>query len=206
MSVINQLSSQVGDRSEAANQAVVAQCLQNPALLSDIKDGLTSENADLQGDCAEVMTMVAEYKPELVIPFCVELFSLLYHEKTRVRWEAMHAVSLLAGYIPQTIENNLDLLSNLIHADGSTIVRDYAVDAVGNYAGLGAKEAASAYPILKEALFVWESKHAKQALHGLKAVAIHLSEKRAEIRALAEEFKDHRKGVVRKAAQGILKG
>jgi ribulose 1,5-bisphosphate synthetase/thiazole synthase len=116
-----------------------------------------------------------------------------------------NAISLIAGLIPQTIATNLNLLRNLIHDDSSTIIRDYAVDAVGHYAGVSATEAEKAYLILKEALYVGESKHAKQALHGLKAVALHLPEEQAEIRFLVSEFTGHKKGVVRKAAEAIIK-
>ncbi|MFU8770802.1 MAG: hypothetical protein ACNA8H_00110 [Anaerolineales bacterium] len=146
MSILDQLSSWVGDRSEAANRSMATQCLQNPALLSDIGYGLNSEDADLLGDCAEVMTMVAKQKPVLILPFCKQLLSLLDHNMIRVRWEAMHAVSLIARLIPQTIEDNLYLLRNLIQEDVSVIVRDHAVDAVGHYAGVGMAEAEKAYP------------------------------------------------------------
>lgn len=205
MSIISQLSSQVGDRTEASNRAVAAKCLENPALLTDIHLGLDSGYEDLQGDCAEVMTMVAEERPELVAPYGETLLALLNHKKTRVCWEAMHAVSLIAERIPRAIEAHLPLLRERIRVDRSTIVRDHAVDAIGHYARVGPGEAEQAYPILREALGLWESKHAKQALHGLVNVAMQLPEARAAIRSLAEDFRNHKKGVVRKAAEAILK-
>ena len=58
MSILSQLSSQVGDRSEASNRKVVRQCLENPALLDEIAVGLKQQDAALLGDCAEVLTMV----------------------------------------------------------------------------------------------------------------------------------------------------
>jgi hypothetical protein len=204
MSITQQLSSQVGDRTEASNKAVAAQCLEDPAILADIHAGLSSKEANLQGDCAEVMTLVAEKRPELVVPFAADLLALLAHKKTRVRWEAMHALSLIAEHVPASIESNLPLLSELIQTDPSTIVRDHAADAVGHYASVGPKAAEKAYPILRQALSVRDGKHAKQALYGLGNVAHHLPEKRAEIHALAEEFRDHKKGVVRKAAETLL--
>ena len=66
MSILNQLSSQVGDRTEASNRRVAAQCLLDPALLDEIARGLKSEDGALVADCAEVMTKVAEEHPEIV--------------------------------------------------------------------------------------------------------------------------------------------
>jgi hypothetical protein len=204
MSITEQLSSQVGDRTEASNKAVAARCLEHRALLGDIHTGLSSKNSDLQGDCAEVLTLVAEKRPELVVPYAEDLLALLAHKKTRVRWEAMHALSIIAEHVPASIESNLPLLSELIQKDASTIVRDHAVDAVAHYARVGPEAAEKADPILRQALSVRDGKHAKQALYGLGNVAQHLPEKRAEIRALAEGFRGHKKGVVRKAAETLL--
>lgn len=45
MSIVNQLSSQIGDRTEASNRHVVAQCLAKPELLAEIAQGLASQDA-----------------------------------------------------------------------------------------------------------------------------------------------------------------
>jgi hypothetical protein len=78
------------------------------------------------------------------------------------------------------------------------------VDAVGHYVRVGPQAAEKAYPILRQALSVRDGKHAKQALYGLGNVAQRLPEKRAEIHALAEEFRDNKKSLVRKAAETLL--
>jgi len=62
--ILSQLSSQVGDCTEAANRRVVAQCLANPDLLTEVLEGLKNKKAALVGDCAEVLTQVAEQSPE----------------------------------------------------------------------------------------------------------------------------------------------
>jgi hypothetical protein len=62
MSILAQLSSQVGDRSEYSNRKVVIQCYDDPDLLGEIAEGLKSKNAALVGDCAEVLTQIAESK------------------------------------------------------------------------------------------------------------------------------------------------
>jgi len=205
MSILNQLSSQVGDRTEASNRSVAAQCLLDPALLDEIAKGLKSGDGALVGDCAEVMTKVAEEHPEWVAPYAPLLPELLSHKKTRVRWEAMHALALVAAHTPEIIGPLLPTLDGLIHNDGSTIVRDHAIDAVGNYAQVSPHAAEAAYPILRQALGVWESKHAGHALNGLINVAEIVPRLSVEVRASAEPYREHRKGVVRKAARRLMK-
>jgi hypothetical protein len=205
MSVLARLSSQVGDRTEAANRAVAAECLQQPGLLADIVAELNGPEAALAGDCAEVLTKVAEAAPELVAPYAPALAPLLGHKATPARWEAMHALALVAGHAPRVMARLLPELARLIQHDHSMIMRDYAVEALGNYAGSSRAAAESAYPLLRLALHQWEGKHAARALNGLTQVAGRLPGRAGEIRALAYAQLSAGRGVTRKAARALLK-
>lgn len=205
VSILDQLSSQVGDRTEEANRRVAAQCLTDPSLLEEVARGLKSKDTALVGDCAEVLTKVAEERPELVAPYAEALALLLVHKNTRVRWEATHALALVAGSSPKVIASSLPRLDVMIQNDPSTIARDYAVTAIGNYAGTSVEAAQSAYPILKKALALWEGKQAARALDGLRIVVGIVPNFEAEIRALAQGFFDDRRGVVRKAAKSLMR-
>ena len=205
MSILNQLSSQTGDRTEYSNRKVVVQCLDDPDLLTEIAAGLQYSNPAIVGDCAEVMTKVAEYQPEWVAPFAGELAPLLDHSITRVRWEAMHALALVAALNPQVIASILPQLSKILRADKSVIVRDYATDALAGYASIGEIAAQAGYPLLKEMLTLWNGKQAGHALIGLALVAMHLPEKRSELYRIAEGFSSFPRAVVRKAARVLLK-
>ncbi len=205
MHVVSQLSSQTGDRTEESNKRVAAQCLREPALLADVAGHLYSADSALAGDCAEVMTVVAQQQPQLVAPYATLLLPLLRHKKTRVRWEALHALALVAQRVPDVIGAVLSDLDRIIHEDPSIIVRDYAVDAVGNYAGTSAAAARAAYLLLQGALYVWNERHAGHALSGLSRVADAAAELRPMICGDAERFRDHAKGSVRKAARQLIK-
>ncbi len=205
MNIVTQLSSQIGDRTEAANRRVAEQCLADPTLLADIADGLLSRDDKLQGDCAEVLTKTAAAKPELVVPYVMNLVRLLSHKTTRVRWEAMHALALIAEFVPDIVESRLAQLANMIQTDKSTIVRDHAVDAVGNYAKTGRQAAEKAFPILNGALRAWGGKHAARALNGLGIVAEVLPDYRNEVYGIAGQYLGHKRGVVAKAAKSLLK-
>jgi hypothetical protein len=205
MSILAQLSSQVGDRSENSNRKVVLQCLDDPDLLDEIADSLQNKEVALVGDCAEVLTQVAEQHPDWVVPHAGALAALVGHKTTRVRWEAVHALALVATHVPAEIESLLPELAEAIRTDASVIVRDYAVDAIGNYALTGEAAAEKAYPLLKEALVVWNGKQAGHALKGLANVAEKVPALQGELRSIGEEYASSGRAVVRKAARELLK-
>ena len=205
MSVLTKLSSQVGDRSEYSNRKVVLECLDDPGLLDEIAAGLLNKDAALVGDCAEVLTKVAEQHPDWIVPYVAGLAALLNHKTTRVRWESIHALSLSAALIPDTVESMLPKLAELIRHDASVIVRDYTVDIVANYAAAGKTAAEKAYPILNEALTVWNGKQAGHALKGLVNVAIQVPALRDKLCTTGLEYATSPREVVRKAAKELLK-
>jgi hypothetical protein len=205
MSLINQLSSQTGDRTEASNRRVVVQCLDDPGLLSEIAEGLHRLDFRLIADCAEVMTKVAEYHPEWVAPYAGELAVLLNHPYTRVRWEAMHALAMVVDFTPLTIETLLPKLTEMLHSDQSVIVRDYATDVIACYASTGTAAAEAAFPLLVDMLSLWNGKQAAHALQGMVKIAEQLPEKRPELHLIADEYTHAGKPVVRKAAKALLK-
>jgi hypothetical protein len=92
-----------------------------------------------------------------------------------------------------------------IQTDASVIVRDYATDAIANYASTSIAAAECAYPLLKETLTLWGGKQAGHALKGLAHVAVLVPSAHPELRAIAEEYSHSSRGVVRKAAKGLLK-
>jgi hypothetical protein len=205
MSILSQLSSQSGDRTEQSNIEVTRLCLENPALLEDIAAGLTHKDADLVGDCAEVFTKVAEQRPELTAPYAENLAQLLTHKKTRARWEAIHALALVAPLSPDVIRAHFDRIREMIHTDPSTIARDYSVDAMGSYAQTSSDAAHAAYPVLLEALTLWDGKHTARALNGLANVARAAPDLEGEIMGIAQQYVTHGRAVVQKAARSLVK-
>jgi hypothetical protein len=205
MGILEQLSSQLGDRTEQANLAIVARCKAKPELLNEIAAGFTKGDAALAGDCAEVFTHVSEDHPVLVAAYAQPIIALLDHPSTRVRWEAMHAVANIAILIPDKIAALLPTLRQKILRDSSVIVRDHAIRAVGNFAGIGPPSARAAFPILVESLSAWNGKHAALGLNGLAKAASWLPEKSETVRKISQQFESSNRGVVRKAAIALRK-
>lgn len=205
MSILEKLSSRVGDRTEESNKAVAAECLKKPVLLKEIESGLLSDDAKLAADCAEVMTNVALKNPILLVPFAGVLLKTITHKNSKAKWEAVHSVSLIAEFIPDDISHNLSVISSLMFDDKSVIVRDYSTDIIGNFAGVGKTEAEKAYPLLREMLYKYEGKHAGHALKGLINVVRLLPEEKNVIAGFAEEFISNKKSVVSKTARVLAK-
>ncbi|MBN1876043.1 MAG: hypothetical protein JXA33_17600 [Anaerolineae bacterium] len=203
MTILKQLSSQSGNRN--ANREVASQCLENKSLIQEIISGLKSNDNKIVVDCTEVFTEIAKEQPTWIAPYGHLLPEILDNKNNRARWEAMHCLALIAEYTPSVIEPIIHQLIVIIEEDESVIVRDYAIDAVGNYAKTSEKAAQAAYPILERATRIWEGRHAKQALNGLCNVVTILPEKKESIRVIVNENLDHEKGTARKSAKKLLR-
>lgn len=205
MSILSKLSSQIGDRTEAANQRVAARVLKEPTLLDEIAQGLASADAKLAGDCAEVMTWVAAEKPELVAPYADALIARLDHTDTRVRWEAMHSLAEIAAQVPEKIAPGVPNLVEKIAHDKSVIVRDHAIRTLGAYGSTSAAAARKAWPHLRGALVLWEGKHTGKALEAMRKLVAVDATLKADAQKIAQRFADHKSAKVRTMAKRLLK-
>ncbi|HZW04097.1 MAG TPA: hypothetical protein VFF68_09235, partial [Anaerolineaceae bacterium] len=99
----------------------------------------------------------------------------------------------------------LPRLGELLATDASVIVRDYATEALGNFAGSGADAAKQALPFLRLALAAAGGKHAGRALEGMAKAAETAPGLAGGLVPVAEQYLGHERGVVRKAAKGLMK-
>jgi hypothetical protein len=205
MTILGKLSSQIGDRTEAANKRVATRVLKDPTLLEEIARGLASADAKLAGDCAEVMTLIAAEKPELVAPYADALIARLDHKDTRVRWEAMHAAAEIAAHVPTKISPTLPKLVEKIARDKSVIVRDHAIRTLGEYGHTSVIAARQVWPHLCQALTVWEGKHAGKVLEVMPKVVAADPTLKADAQKLAQRFANHKSAKVRTMAKRLQK-
>ena len=205
LSVLDRLSSRQGERSSRPNRIVAAECIETPELLQEIAEGMTTTNAALIADCAEVLTLVSDEHPDLVAPYACGLIPLLRHAKPRVRWEAVHALAHIAHAVPECLHEQVPVLATTIRSDTSTIVRDYAVDAVANYAGTSRSAAEEAFPVLKETLDLWNGKHTAHALAGFQKAAVMMPEKTSTFEDIGNRYLNHSRSVIRRAARRLLR-
>jgi hypothetical protein len=205
MEILKQLSSRQGDKTEKSNKLVAGQCIQNPELLNEIVVGFTTNDQKLQSDCIEVFTIVSEKYPEMIVPFAAKIIPLLASKETKARWEAAHTLSLIADKIPEIVFSVLPELQELIEKDKSTIVRDYAIYTIANYAKSEKCSLEKTFEILKIALKLWEEKHAKQVFAGFNFILDKMPSFKSEISRLARPYLDAKKKVAASEAQKLLK-
>lgn len=204
MEILNQLSSKLGDKTEKSNRVVAQKCIENPDLLKDIATGFLNTDKKLQADCIEVFTMVSENHPDLIVPLADKILPLLKNKETKTRWEAVHTLSFIAVKIPEIIFSILPDLQELIEKDKSTIVRDYTIDTVANFARFDQNSSEKAFAILKMALDLWDEKHAKQVLKGFGNILDNQPSYKTSIRMIVKPYLDAKKNVVNKEAKKII--
>ena len=205
MGILDRLSSQSGDRTETANKRAAVRVLKQPELLDEIAGGLASSDPKLAGDCAEVMTLVAAEKPELVAMYADALVAQLSHKDTRVRWEVTHSLADIAAHHPSKVRSILPTLAATIKRDKSVIVRDYAIQALGEYGHTSAAAAREVWPYLREALTLWDGRHAGKALEAISKLDDSDDALRMQARDAAQGFRDHPSARVRTLAERLAK-
>lgn len=205
MKILSMLSSQTGDKTEESNRSVAALCLKNPALLKEIAAGMLTKDPKLNADCVEVMVKVAEENPRLIVQYLEDIIPMLKRKETKIRWEAMHGIALLAHLCPAEVEMILPDLEKIMEKEKSTIVRDYATETLARYAGINKDTAIRAMPLLKKILVQWEDKHAARVFEGMYKAYLVMPSLKKEVLRMALEYGDSPKGVARKAAQKIIK-
>jgi hypothetical protein len=97
------------------------------------------------------------------------------------------------------------MLQSLIEKDHSTIVRDYSIDTVANYAKVSVETSEKSYVLLKYALELWGEKHARQVLRGFNYILDKSSNCKAEINLLVQPFFNAKKKTVAVEARKLIK-
>ncbi len=203
--IINQLASKMGIKSNEPNKVAARKCIENPKLLKEVSSHLKDNDNKLVADCAEVMTEVALTNPALVAEFATDLITLINSKDNRIKWESIHALSLIASMVPDIIFSILPELEDIMHRDKSIIVRDYTTDAIAGYAGTSSGAADNAYPILKKILILWDGRHAARALEGFKNIYKVKPALKKELEKIADAFADSPRAVIQKAARKLKK-
>jgi HEAT repeat protein len=205
VSIVDKLSTSVGDRTQNANLTVAEKVKANISLLAEIADVFDTASVKLLGDCVEIFTMVATDQPEAVIPYLPAFQKLLYIKDKRVRWEATHTLALTASRASDLIKTMVADLEELVASDESMIVRGYALQALGEYASTKPAAADSVYPFLQKSLSLWNGEHTHLALEALGKAASANKDHAAEVYEIASGYANHERPRMKKAAKTVLK-
>lgn len=205
MSILNKLSSMSNEKPTIANKLVSNECISNPELIEEIVNNINSKNHKLAFDCAEVLTMIAEYNPNLILPYTESIFKYLKHKKSNIRWEIAHSLALSSHLKGKFINEKIDEILEVIAQDDSIVVRDYAIDILVGYALIGEHEAITVYPYLVKSLSVHNARHAGHVIDGFVNVVKKTNIYNNEILELLEPFLEDKKKVVVQKAKRLTK-
>lgn len=204
MKTIDRLSTSMGVRGNAPNKELALCCLKDPLLLQNLRPALLIYKKEITADAAEVFTEVALQKPELVSPFFNDLFPLLKCKDNRARWEAMHAISAITFLNVELMRPLLPELERLVQEDKSIIVRDYVIEAIGNYSGVSLLCAKEALPYLEKFLSLENGRFAGKCIFAMMQCAVFLPAN-AQLEKIANNYSLHEKASVQKAARKLLR-
>ena len=96
-------------------------------------------------------------------------------------------------------------LQSLVEKDKSTIVHDYVMDTVANYAKVNAETSENSCKLLKFALELWGEKHVKQVFKGFNYVLDNCPDCKTEINLLIQPYLSANKKIVAGEAKKIIK-
>ncbi|MCA8959714.1 MAG: hypothetical protein KDC38_04350 [Planctomycetes bacterium] len=105
--------SELGDRDEtrALRLKLLKRVLRNPERVAELFDGLDADLPAIRYGCSSLLRAVSEEKPELLADHWKQLITRLSDDSEFLRWDAMAAISNLAGVVnKRRVDSVLDRL------------------------------------------------------------------------------------------------
>lgn len=128
MTVLNKLASALNRRDEVPNQELAADIVlrKDASAVSELIQGLSDKNRNIQSDCIKVLYEIGERDPKLIVKHRQVFGNLLDSKNNRLVWGAMTALDQIALADPKGVFGMLDVFC--AKADtGSVITRDHVV-------------------------------------------------------------------------------
>ncbi|WP_411031930.1 hypothetical protein [Spongiimicrobium sp. 3-5] len=129
MTVINQLSSSLGQKGNDANIALakgIAKTVDNNAIQELVKN-LKNKDKKIQADCIKTLYETAYIKPDLIANYYVEFLELLSSKNNRLVWGGMIALATISDLKSKELFESIELISNTVN-NGSVITVDAGVE------------------------------------------------------------------------------
>ena len=129
MTVLNQLSSALGQRDEKPNQELAAKIAskKDHSAIQELVDNLNNSSKAIQSDCIKVLYEVGEQAPDLIQQYDRAFLQLLNSKNNRLVWGAMTALDTISSINPKGIYNNLGKILEIADK-GSVITKDHTVN------------------------------------------------------------------------------
>ncbi len=129
MTVINQLSSSLGQKGNAANIALAKAIAEaeNRNAIKELVENLKNKDKKIQADCIKTLYETAYIKPDLISEYYTEFLSLLSNKNNRLVWGGMIALATITDLKSKELFESIDLISNTVNK-GSVITVDSGIE------------------------------------------------------------------------------
>lgn len=130
MSVINLLSSSLGQKSNDANIALAKKiaATKNHESIKELVHNLNhNKDKKIQSDCIKVIYETAYIKAEMIAEYYSDLINLLTKKNNRLVWGAMIALSKITDFKHKEIFNSFKIIKETVEK-GSVITIDCGIE------------------------------------------------------------------------------
>lgn len=129
MTVINKLSSSLGQKGNDANIALAKEIAEteNSNAIKELVENLGNKDKKIQADCIKTLYETAYIKPDLIAEYYADFLGLLSSKNNRLVWGGMIALSTIADLKSEELFESMDLISDTVNK-GSVITIDAGVE------------------------------------------------------------------------------
>lgn len=108
MGILDELGSATGDKS--SNKLLVDRCLETPALLHTVAEGLRTGTPKVRGDCITIIAEVARKRSELLASFVSDLLDASKAKQKTIAKKAFGALALVTRHSSADVYAERDYL------------------------------------------------------------------------------------------------
>jgi hypothetical protein len=153
MNALAFLACSLGRKDEHPNEQLAIQIIQtqNKQWVSELVDGLSNKDKNIQSDCIKVLYEIGQRgSPELIAPHFNAFLKLLSGKNNRLIWGAMYALDTVTLHCQDLVMENLSIVVQAIDK-GSVITIDCGVSILAKLCNKK-KFSTTTFPLLMEQL------------------------------------------------------
>lgn len=117
MGILDEVTSVTGDKN--SNKELVKRCLITPALLHSIAEGLRTGTPKAKVDCAQILTDVAQRRPELLAEFVADFLDASKSDNKRIAKLAFSGLEKVVTANPAEVYAERDYLLGVAKEGGA---------------------------------------------------------------------------------------
>tara|TARA_R110000787_G_scaffold41071_1_gene101564 strand:+ start:616 stop:1245 length:630 start_codon:yes stop_codon:yes gene_type:complete len=129
MTVINQLSSSLGQKGNDANITLAKEIAEteDSNAIKELVENLKNKDKKIQADCIKTLYETAYIKPDLIANYYTEFLDLLSSKNNRLVWGGMIALATITDLKNKELFESIDLISDAVNK-GSVITVDSGIE------------------------------------------------------------------------------